>query len=46
MEKIVILGNGGHAKSLVDAIEKSGQYDIAGCVVGESSLKESLNILL
>ncbi len=35
MEKIVILGNGGHAKSLIDAIERQRQYEIAGYVVNE-----------
>lgn len=30
MEKIVLLGSGGHAKSVVDAIEAQGIYEIAG----------------
>lgn len=30
MEKILLLGSGGHAKSVVDAIEQSGKYEIAG----------------
>lgn len=36
MEKIVILGNGGHAKSLVDIIEREKRYEIAGYVVNEN----------
>ena len=30
MEKIVILGQGGHAASLVDTIERENKYRIAG----------------
>lgn len=37
MEKIVILGNGGHAKSLVDIIEREKRYEIAGYVVNENN---------
>lgn len=32
MEKIVLVGCGGHAKSIVDAIESQGVYEIAGFV--------------
>jgi sugar O-acyltransferase (sialic acid O-acetyltransferase NeuD family) len=35
LESIVILGNSGHAKSLADAIERQGQYKIAGYVVND-----------
>lgn len=37
MERIVILGNGGHAKSLVDIIESEKRYEIAGYVVNENN---------
>ena len=30
MEKIILLGSGGHAHSIVDSIESSGQYSICG----------------
>lgn len=33
MEKIIILGKGGHAGSLVDALERENKYEIAGYVV-------------
>ena len=33
MEKILILGNGGHAKSVIDVLEKEDKYEIAGIVV-------------
>ncbi len=33
MEKIIILGQGGHAKSLVDIIEREQKYKIAGYIV-------------
>ena len=35
MEKIVVLGKGGHAKSVVDVLERQGIYKIAGYVVNE-----------
>lgn len=35
MEKILILGNGGHARSLMDALEQMGRYEIAGYVVND-----------
>ena len=35
MEKILILGNGGHAKSLIDAIERENKYEISGIVINE-----------
>lgn len=33
MEKIIVIGNGGHARSVVDTIEKQGIYEIGGYVV-------------
>ena len=33
----MILGNGGHAKSLVDIIEREKRYEIAGYVVNENN---------
>lgn len=41
MEKIVILGNGGHAKSLADIIEREKRYEIAGYVVNENGPEAS-----
>lgn len=35
MEKIIILGMGGHAESLVDVLEQQQEYEIAGYVVNE-----------
>ncbi|MCI9082426.1 MAG: acetyltransferase [Lachnospiraceae bacterium] len=32
MEKIILLGNGGHAGSVTDSIKQLGQYEIAGFV--------------
>ena len=43
MEKIVILGNGGHANSIVDAIEKSGRYDVVGYVINTDTLHDRTN---
>lgn len=36
MEKIIILGKGGHSRSLVDIIEKEGKYEVAGYVMNEN----------
>ena len=36
MEKILILGMGGHAKSMADAIEREKKYEIAGYIVNGS----------
>lgn len=33
MEKIIVLGKGGHAGSLIDALERENKYEIAGYVV-------------
>lgn len=39
MEQIIILGHGGHAKSVVDTIESGGKYKIAGYVVNEEVIE-------
>lgn len=36
MEKIVLIGCGGHAKSVVDAIEAAGEYTVAGFVATQA----------
>lgn len=35
MEKILILGMGGHAKSVTDVIERENKYEIAGYIVND-----------
>lgn len=40
MEKIIILGKGGHARSVVDTIEREGKYEIAGYVVNDEELTQ------
>ena len=40
MDKIIILGNGGHARSIVDTIERLGHYEIVGYVVNGESCKQ------
>lgn len=37
MEKILIIGNGGHAKSLMDIVERENIYEISGFVVNEAA---------
>lgn len=36
MEKIIILGKGGHAESLVDIVERENKYEVAGYVVNDT----------
>ena len=43
MDKILLLGAGGHARSCIDVLEKENQFEIAGLVEkGESISNESL----
>ncbi|MGM9967099.1 MAG: acetyltransferase [Rummeliibacillus sp.] len=42
MEKIIVLGMGGHAKSIVDAIERQNNFQVAGYVVNEEPNKKVL----
>lgn len=37
MKKIIIIGCGGHAKSVLDTIEAKGEYEIAGFVAKDAS---------
>lgn len=39
MEKIIILGKGGHAESLADIVERENKYEIAGYVVNDADPK-------
>ena len=39
MEKIIILGMGGHAESLADVLERQQEYEIAGYVVNDAVCK-------
>lgn len=41
MEKIVIIGAGGHAKSVCDAIESAGLYEIAAIVASPAEVGEA-----
>lgn len=40
MEKIIILGMGGHAESLTDIIEKQQKYEVAGFVINDDADKD------
>lgn len=40
MDKIIILGKGGHAKSIVDTIERQGIFQIVGYVVNDECKEE------
>ncbi len=42
MDKIIVLGSGGHAESIVDALEREGKYEIAGYVVNDESASGKL----
>ncbi|WP_312368726.1 acetyltransferase [Lachnoclostridium sp.] len=37
MEKVVVLGCGGHAKSIIDMIEQQESYEVAGFITNEES---------
>jgi len=39
MEKIIILGKGGHAESLADVIQRENKYEIAGYVVNKDVIQ-------
>lgn len=41
MEKIIILGAGGHAASVIDSLEREGIYDIAGYVANDEKVGNS-----
>lgn len=45
MEKIVLLGYGGHAKSIADSILSQGLYEIAGYTDQEDKLSENIAYL-
>lgn len=32
MQKVIIIGAGGHAKSVMDIMLRNGDYDIIGCL--------------
>lgn len=40
MNKIVVLGNGGHSKSIIDVLERERKYKIVGCIVNDSLEQE------
>ena len=43
MDKIILIGAGGHARSCIDVLEKENQFEIAGLIEkGESISNESL----
>ena len=43
MKKIILIGGGGHCKSVIDVIEQEGQFEIAGIV--EKYIGESQSVL-
>lgn len=48
MDKIIILGKGGHAESLADIVERENKYEIAGYVVndiGQQSENEKYSVI-
>ena len=47
MDKIIILGSGGHAKSCADVIESTGKYEVAGYIHNEedSELEDNMTFL-
>lgn len=43
MEKIIILGKGGHAESLADTIKSENKYEIAGYVINDNNQQSGKN---
>lgn len=43
MEKIIILGKGGHAESLADIIKSENKYEIAGYVINDNNQQSGKN---
>lgn len=41
MERLVILGKGGHAESLIDIIERENKYEVAGYVINDDQQGEN-----
>lgn len=39
MKRILLIGNGGHAKSVVDAIERVGEYEIVGFIAEKNDIE-------
>lgn len=42
MEKIIVLGMGGHAESMIDAIESQHLYEVVGYVVNEENISDTV----
>lgn len=44
MERVVVIGGGGHAKVIIEIIQDAGQFEIAGCTVGDSGVSSVLDV--
>jgi len=42
MDKIILIGAGGHARACIDVIEQEGRYEIAGLIDKENSIAETI----
>ena len=40
MNKLIILGSGGHAKSCIDIINEDKNYDVAGLISNEYNISK------
>ena len=43
MEQILVLGHGGHARSLIDILERENKYQIAGYVINDNAIDGSMD---
>lgn len=43
MEEILVLGNGGHARSLIDILERQGKYKIKGYIVNDNITENAMD---
>ena len=43
MEQILVLGHGGHARSLIDILERENKYQIAGYIINDNAIHDSMD---
>ena len=46
MEKLILLGGGGHCKSCIDVIEQEGKYEIRAILDIEELMGQGLDVIV
>jgi UDP-perosamine 4-acetyltransferase len=44
MEQLVVIGGGGHAKVIIEILQETGEFQLAGCTVSESAERSVLGV--